>query len=232
MAVLGRWEGALMTSDETVLLVGVLRAIGGPIRTYPGALMEAHVDLTVLDLHGQLSPVQFWFRQHSVADVFHESLRRGDLVSIPAKRHSGDLSYDAVGLLTVVVKGPVTLAQSEDEADAPFSGLEQRALLSALNKARERLGASFAPTAQQMRDVESRFAELGAAVAYLGRVDWTKLFVECVVGMSVDLGFGTTVPQALLNLFKSVLIGIVTPSRQLGTGEQRAVAGRRTKPSR
>jgi hypothetical protein len=94
---------------------------------------------------------------------------------------------------------------SSNPADSrKFSRSEQGQIWALLNEAKETLREQFDPDDEQAESIDQRLDALAADLPKVSVFSWKKLFVECVVGISVDLGFGSTVPETLINLFKKL----------------------------
>lgn len=92
------------------------------------------------------------------------------------------------------------------EADrVPFSPQERQAIPAALKRASERIRTEFATTPEQQSDIEQKLDYLSRKIRDLDKFNWKRLLITTLVGISVDLGFGTYVPAALLAIFKDVL---------------------------
>jgi hypothetical protein len=93
------------------------------------------------------------------------------------------------------------------EADKhPFSPEERRVVAAVLEDSKESISREFGTTNEQQRDIADKLDYLSRKVAVLNKFDWKRLFVASLVGISVDLCFGTTIPLALIALFKQILV--------------------------
>lgn len=92
------------------------------------------------------------------------------------------------------------------EADkSPFSYEERKIVILALKEASTKIHEEFSTTPQQQSDIEAKLDYLGRKVKELDKFNWKRLLITSLVGISVDLGFGTLIPSALLDIFKNVL---------------------------
>jgi hypothetical protein len=92
------------------------------------------------------------------------------------------------------------------EADkSPFTYEERKAVIHALKGASKKIHEKFSTTPQQKTDIEAKLGYLERKVKDLDKFNWKRLLITSLVGISVDLGFGTLIPSALLNIFKDVL---------------------------
>lgn len=73
-----------------------------------------------------------------------------------------------------------------------------------LEEAKDSIGQEFSPSEDQARVIADRIDAAAAALPKASIFNWKKLIVECIVGISIDLGFGATVPEALTNVFKKL----------------------------
>lgn len=173
------------------------------------------IDLTVLDGETRLVPLRFAFPSNTMARVFLKALDVGALVRVAIRGGLGDRRsfYRAETLAFLSTKDllePFGFADDGPAADDPFSPVEQPALKAALEQAKAEIKSRFRPDAAAMLSIENRLNELGEKVVALSKLNWAKLFVSCLIGISVDLGFGTTVPQTLINVFKTIFAGTLS----------------------
>jgi hypothetical protein len=96
-----------------------------------------------------------------------------------------------------------TLFSEEDKV--PFSQNERVAIRAALQDVEEKIRKTFQTKDEQQEDIKQKIDYLSTKVETLDRFDWKRLLVTTLVGISVDLGFGTLIPGALLDLFKEAL---------------------------
>jgi hypothetical protein len=108
------------------------------------------------------------------------------------------------------------------EADKrPFSPEERRTIVSLLDDSKRSIQHEFNPSADQQREIDEKLDYLAHKVSVLSKFDWKRLFVASLVGISVDLCFGTTIPVALIALFRQILVTLAErlPIKRLGTSE-------------
>ena len=69
---------------------------------------------------------------------------------------------------------------------------------------RSEIHDKFSPSQQQQAEIDSKLEYLERKVKELDKFNWKRLLITVLVGISVDLGFGTLIPAPLLNIFKEV----------------------------
>jgi hypothetical protein len=87
----------------------------------------------------------------------------------------------------------------------PFSPDERNQVIAALEEAKEVIHTEFATTSTQQNDINSKIDYLERKVTELDKFNWKRLFVSTLVGISVDLLFGTVIPSSLIDAFKQVM---------------------------
>jgi hypothetical protein len=106
------------------------------------------------------------------------------------------------------------------EADKkPFTPNEQRVIAALIEQAKESIQNEFDPSDDQQQEIAAKLDYLSRKVGVLNKFDWKRLFIASLVGISVDLCFGTSVPVALIALFRQVLVTLAerSPAKQLST---------------
>jgi hypothetical protein len=73
----------------------------------------------------------------------------------------------------------------------------------------ERIQERFQTTPEQQREIEQKLEYLSRKVKELDKFNWKRLLITTLVGISVDLGFGTFIPSALLAAFTEVISHLV-----------------------
>lgn len=97
----------------------------------------------------------------------------------------------------------------------PFTPEERRLLEAALQEAKQAIRDTFETKESQQGEIDHKLDYLTAKVAELDKRNWKRLFISTLVGVSVDLFFGTMVPAALLNIFKEVLSHLLEKRKAL-----------------
>ena len=87
----------------------------------------------------------------------------------------------------------------------PFSHEERKEVILAIKEASTKIHEEFSTTSQQQTDIEAKLEYLERKVKELDKFNWKRLLITSLVGISVDLGFGTLIPAALLDIFKDIL---------------------------
>jgi hypothetical protein len=136
-------------------------------------------------------------------------------VSRPYEIFAEEMLFDTFG--DTLIDPFVDTAGEKDFKDALFSEeekrpftLEERGLIvQALADAKGAIKEKFQTSEQQQRDVDQKLDYLMRKVAELDRFNWKRLFVSTLVGLSVDLLFGTMIPSSLVDVFKQVFSRLV-----------------------
>jgi len=74
-----------------------------------------------------------------------------------------------------------------------------------LTAARDRIKETFKPSEEVMAKVEEHLDSLERKTPSVTKYDWRRLFISCIVSVSMDLGYGVEVPEILYNLFKQLV---------------------------
>jgi len=90
---------------------------------------------------------------------------------------------------------------SEDQR-TPFSLQERKLISSAISEIAEEIKKTYRPKDESLADIEEKLDYLSRKVNDLTKFDWKRLLVSTMIGISIDLGFGTLIPSSLLELFK------------------------------
>jgi len=124
-------------------------------------------------------------------------------------------SFEASSMLPEIVSSGrsttdyVTDTFFSEAEKVPFSQEERQAVTLALQKASERIKEQFQTTPEQQTEIEQKLEYLSRKVKELDKFNWKRLLITTLVGISVDLGFGTFIPSALLAAFTEVLSHVV-----------------------
>jgi hypothetical protein len=96
------------------------------------------------------------------------------------------------------------------EADKKPFTLEERHLLEATLQSTKRvIQDKFKTGDSQQAEIDGKIDYLTKKVSELDKFNWKRLFISTLVGISVDLFFGTVVPLSLLSVFKETLSHLV-----------------------
>jgi len=98
---------------------------------------------------------------------------------------------------------------SNDEEEQ-FSDDQVKAIDRMLELAYDGIDHTFKPNEKTIRTIKKRLTLLGAMSKILSVVKWRELFFETIVNISIDLGFGESVPQALMNAFQNAVSRVLT----------------------
>lgn len=170
------------------------------------------IDITLQTNDGHLVNCVYRFGRETVRNNLRDSLKGGMVVTVTVDGEidlTRKFEYEGKGALRVHDRR-LELETYVGEAVGPdrgerFSGLEVALLHDLVNRAKEEIRRTFDPTEEEMAKVEDRLDTLDRRTRSATKLDWKRLFISCIVGISVDLGFGSTMPEALFNLFKRLV---------------------------
>jgi hypothetical protein len=175
--------------------------------------------------HDGYEEIQF-FRGDNTGEPDAKIVRDGLISVIPQDMLVS--SFEESSALPDVVGGDgdstdyATETLFSDADKEPFPQPEREAIRAALDVAREKVKEQFQPAPDRQADIDAKIEYLSRKVRELDKFNWKRLLVTTLVGISVDLGFGTLIPVALLNIFKEVLAFLAL---KLGQKRTKRIAG-------
>ena len=107
-----------------------------------------------------------------------------------------------------------------EEDKIPFTPEQRRMVVLALEGAKEEIQRRFETSKSQQDQIDKKLDYLADKVTELDKFNWKRLFISTLVGVAVDLSFGTFVPASLLAVFTEVL-------SHFGEGAVKRIAGER-----
>lgn len=141
----------------------------------PNAIVRDHGVVSVVPLDMLLS-------------TFEDGSVFPDIVGMPSEE--ADLIEDA-------------LFSEEDKE--PFGQTERREIQQALAGVVDKIRKEYSPDPADLTNIRQKIDYLSKKVTELGKFDWKRLFVATLVGISIDLGFGSVIPATLTALFTEIL---------------------------
>ena len=176
------------------------------------------VDLTIQDTRNRLFSLQYTFSSTQECYNVHGSISVGDPIEafISGRFSPLQASYRAIGVITKLDPEELTPewedvnydlftgAPVRHEDDFDFSAEDLNRIKILLQRAKQKIREEFRPSEAAARKVDSRLDQLARQARETSAFDWKRLFVTAIVGVGADLGFGTSVPETLVNLFKVV----------------------------
>lgn len=168
------------------------------------------VDLTIKLISGDVVNVHYLFKRESIRDNIVESLAKGMMVSIAVDGGPAlDTKFDYAGIGSIKIQDLSNeldrfLRNQFKEHDEYFNTQEIDFINQLLFKVRDRIIDEFEASPEVMEKVEEHLDTLARQSSSVTKYDWRRLFVTCVVSISIDLGFGVSIPEALFNLFKKL----------------------------
>ena len=91
-----------------------------------------------------------------------------------------------------------------EEDKEPFSQAERRLIQQALAGAADKIRKEYSPDPSDLANIQQKIDYLSKKVTEIGKFDWKRLLVVTLVGISIDLGFGSVVPATLTALFTEI----------------------------
>jgi hypothetical protein len=96
-----------------------------------------------------------------------------------------------------------------DADKQPFTLDERRLLAEVLQVAKGTIRETFDTTPSQQTAIDQKLDYLASKIAELDKFNWKRLFISVLVGVSVDLSFGTLIPIPLLTALHEVVTQVV-----------------------
>lgn len=151
-------------------------------------------------------------------------------VKLPYSVIPQDMIYDSIqdSLISPTISGAddegvdfLGEALFSEAEKKPFS-LEERHLLEAtLQASKKAIQEKFKTSEPQQEEINSKIDYLTKKVSELDKFSWKRLFISTLVGISVDLFFGTIIPSSLLSVFKETISHLVEKGYKKLTGSNK-----------
>jgi hypothetical protein len=113
-----------------------------------------------------------------------------------------DQAVISVTLLDIV---PNAKSQKSSLENNPFTEAEVSNLKLLLNNLKSDIAKKYSPTTEVKQKVDSRINVVSDDLDKACRVDWSRLFVSTMIGVSIDLGFSNNFPEFLAAVMKRIL---------------------------
>lgn len=176
------------------------------------SLGDYWIDLTLKLIEGHIVNVHYLFRRQSVRDNIVNTAEKGMMITVSVAGPvdlDGKFDYDGIGAIQIhdlsnELDRYVREKFRTTEEDY-FTEREAVLINRLLTTAGDRIRETFKPSEEVMAKVEERLDSLERKTRAVTKYDWRKLFVSCVVSISMDLGFGVSIPEALYDLFKKLV---------------------------
>lgn len=170
------------------------------------------VDLALKLIEGHTVNIHYTFQRESVRNNISNSFQKGMTITVSVAGQADlDSKFDYEGI------GAIQVHDLSNELDRYvrrefrtteedyFTDREVALIGQLLTTARHRIRETFDPSEEDMAKVEEHLDSLERKTPSVTKYDWRRLFVSCVVSISMDLGFGVAIPEALYNLFKQLV---------------------------
>jgi len=210
-----------------------LSRLRGTITAKNFSTSSKSIDLTVRDTRNRLLSVQHRYPSTDVLLNVHSSLEKGMAIECYIEGSFDPLKvlYAGVGVITVL--DPLELSPDWEDVDEDlfpaedpsvenweFGADDIQRIRALLGRAKAKIQEEFSPTPETMQEVEQRLDRLARKARNTTVFDWKRLFVTAIVGVAADLGFGGSVPEALISLFKAVFTEFIQHRLLLASGDQ------------
>lgn len=173
---------------------------------------DVWVDLGLKLIEGHVININYRFNRESARNNITNSIKKGMAVTVTIDGLADldrELQYRGIGSIQIhdlsneldrFIRNEFRQKESNYFTQREVAFIERL-----LDKAKERIKEAFDPTDEVMVKVEEHLDSLARKSQGVTRYDWRRLFVFCVVSVSIDLGFGVTIPEVLYNLFKKLI---------------------------
>jgi hypothetical protein len=177
------------------------------------------IDVPIQDTRGRLVTLQYSFPSGDIRRNMYTSLKDGTPIEgyLAGPFNRMRVAYKGVGVITIIDPLELTpqwddvdhdlfpTAELNPEDDREFTDDELRAIRALTNRAKRAIHETFSPPPEIQAKIDRHLDQLARDSRETTAFDWKRLFVTTVVSIATDLGFGATVPEVLVNLFKLVL---------------------------
>lgn len=92
-----------------------------------------------------------------------------------------------------------------DNDKTEFGLEERRRLKDEVRSTYTSILRTYGPSPEASEDIYTKMDYLERKVDELSKFDWKRLVVITIIGVAIDLGFGTKIPSSLQDLFKELL---------------------------
>jgi tetrahydromethanopterin S-methyltransferase subunit G len=152
------------------------------------------------------------FNRESICGNVYKSVKQGMVITVTVN-DAIDLDrkfeYNGVGAIRIHDLSQELQTYAERQFTqggvSAFNEQEVSILRSLLTNIKGDIQKELDVNNEDMRKVSKRIDELTDRLNSASKFDWQQLFTKCVIGISIGLGFGATVPETLYNLFKRLL---------------------------
>ena len=170
------------------------------------------VDLTLKLIKGHIVNIQYAFPRESARDNIRNSLQKGLTITVSVAGQAdidGQLDYKGIGAIQIhdlpneldrYLREKFRITEEDYFTEREVAFLSQL-----LTNAKDRIKETFEPSEEDMAKIEEHLESLARNTASVTKYDWRRLFISCVLSVSIDLGFGATAPEVLYNLFKKLV---------------------------
>lgn len=175
------------------------------------SMRQCWIDLAIRLPYGHIVNINYNFFRESILKNLLRTLKVGMAVTVNVEgevNFDKKLDYKGIGAIKI---NDYTLQLNEyiddnlkQRKEDYFSEGEVVLIRHLLDRALVKIKEDFDPPDEEIVKVEKHLDSLSRKTKGLTKIDWKRLFVSCLIDISIDLGFGSTIPEALYNLFKNI----------------------------
>jgi hypothetical protein len=156
--------------------------------------------------------LHYSFGRKSVRDNICNSVQKGMTITVSVAGQADlDGKFDYEGISAIQIHDlsneldRYVRAKFRTTEDDYFTERDVVLISRLLITARDRIKETFEPSEEVMAKVEEHLDSLERKTRSVIIYDWRRLFISCVVSISMDIGYGVEVPEILYNLFKQLV---------------------------
>jgi uncharacterized alkaline shock family protein YloU len=169
------------------------------------------IDITIRLPYGHIVNTIYTFYRESIQKNLLSTLKNGMSITVSVDGEVNldrKLDYKGVGAIKINDHALQLNEYIDDELKQSqadyFSEPEIVLIHNLLELAKTKIKEDYDPSVEEMAKVENHIDSLAKKTKGLTKIDWKRMFISCLIDISIDIGFGSTIPEALYNLFKNI----------------------------